>query len=80
MATRAEAELARQEYSEYLRKKGAHAIEVRAAGRGAHRTFSVVAYFQTPPPKLRPTLAVTVKGQRVDVGLIAQAAEMFGPG
>ena len=49
MATEKEANKAREEHSDYLRKLGAHAILVDKVKRGKQDTFGVIAFCEEEP-------------------------------
>jgi hypothetical protein len=80
MATRLDAEEAREHFSEALRRKGAHAIGVEKVRRGGATQFGLVAYFDKPPSRDLPeTVEITRKGKRVQVPVAVRRQERFKP-
>ncbi len=74
------AEMARRQWSESLRKLGAHSIAVDQVKRGGVKTHAVVAFFEKEPPKTVPkSLEVTTGKKTVTVPLVVQVMEMFKP-
>ena len=76
MATLDEAEMARDQHAERLRKLGAHAIEVRERKKG---DFSVVAQFKKPPRGVPDSLEITHRGVVRNVPLQAEAKDEYRP-
>jgi hypothetical protein len=71
MASEKEANLARERYSDFLRKHGAHAISVDQV-RYRERTFVVVAFFAKKPANLPTSLEVTSGKTNLKVPLVAR--------
>lgn len=80
MASEKEANRARDEHSEYLRRLGAHSIAVyKIKGRG-EKSFAVIAYFARKPAGPIPqTLEVTSGKRKLAVPLVAQIMKMPSP-
>ena len=75
MATLDEAESARNQHAERLRKMGAHGIEVRERKKG---DFAVVAQFKTKPPQGVPeSLQITHRGVVTTVPLQKEIKEEY---
>jgi hypothetical protein len=79
MATEKEAELAREQHAEKLRKLGAHAIAVDEIKRRGGSTFVVVATFATKPGSVPKTLSVASGRKTVEVPLVVQRGPKFRP-
>ena len=80
VASEKEANRAREEHSEHLRRLGAHSIAVDEIGRGGGKSFAVVAYFsQQPAGPIPETLEVTSGGRTLFVPLVAQIMKMPSP-
>ena len=76
MAKLRDAERAREENQEKLRKLGAHAIEVAQVGRKSD--YEVVAHFEKTPPKNIPArLEVRSRGRTAKVPLQAKKSPRF---
>jgi hypothetical protein len=73
-----EAELARVEHSNFLRKKGAHAISVEKVPIHGRKRFAVIAHFADLPKTKLPS-ALTVKTSRGEakVPLLSRKEEAF---
>ena len=80
MASEKEANRARAEHSEYLRRLGAHSIAVdEIKGRG-EKGFAVVAFFsQKPTVPIPETLEVTSGRRKLAVPLVARIMKMPSP-
>ena len=79
MSGEKEANLARDQHSDYLRKLGAHAIAVDEVKRKGETDFAVVAYFEEKPDDVPPTLEVKAGKKTLAVPLIARVQEKFRP-
>ncbi len=77
MASEREANLAREQNSEFLRGLGAHAITVDQVKGKRDKTFAVVAYFQKKPDGVPTTLEVKSGKRIVQVPLVARVAPKF---
>ena len=72
MATEREANLAREQHSDDLRKLGAHAIAVDPVKRGGEETYAVIASFETKPEDAPKTLEVKRGRKTVKVPLVVR--------
>ena len=80
MANEKEANLAREQQSDFLRELGAHAISVDEVKRMGEKTFAVIAFFEeTPPEPVPKTLEVKVGKKTLEVPLVARIMERFKP-
>ena len=79
MATEREANLAREEHSDSLRKLGAHAIAVDEVKRKGAETFGVIAYFEKKPKDAPKTLEVKSGKEMLKVPLVVRVAKKFKP-
>jgi hypothetical protein len=80
MASEREAESARAEHSEFLRRKGAHAVAVEEVRRGGEKTYCVVAFFEREPGADVPDALKIGRGKKeTEVPLVARVAERFKP-
>ncbi len=80
MATLAEAEQARREHAEKLRRLGAWGVTVDEVKRGATTTFAVVALFETKPQTPVPrALQTSKRGVTTTVPLVVRVQERFRP-
>jgi hypothetical protein len=79
MASEKEAESARREHSEFLRRKGAHAVSVEEVSRGGEKTFRVVAFFEREPGDVPDSLKIGSGKKEREVPLVARVAERFQP-
>lgn len=77
MASEREANLAREQYSAFLRGLGAHAIMVDQVKGKGDKTFSVIALFQKKPDRVPATLEVKSGKRTVQVPLVARVAPKF---
>lgn len=80
MASEKEANRARDEHSEYLRRLGAHSIAVYEIGKGGGKSFAVVAYFSRKPAVPIPLALEVASGRRkLSVPLVAQIMKTPSP-
>lgn len=80
MASEREANAAREQHSDFLRRLGAHAIAVDEVRRGGEKTFAVVAFVEGEPAGPVPRqLEVKVGSRTVQVPLAVKRAERFKP-
>jgi hypothetical protein len=80
MASEKEANRARDEHTEYLRRLGAHSIAVDEIKQGGEKSFAVVAFFsQKPTVPIPETLEVTSGRRKLAVPLVAQIMKMPSP-
>lgn len=78
MATEQEANQARNEYSDFLRQLGAHAIAVDTIGKSTNE-FAVQAFFEKKPKEVPKALAVTRGKKKLEVPLVAKIQRKFRP-
>ncbi|HWT01007.1 MAG TPA: hypothetical protein VN256_12235 [Pyrinomonadaceae bacterium] len=80
MASEKEANRARDEHSDFLRRLGAHSIAVYEIKQGREKNFAVVAYFSREPAVPIPeTLEVASGRRKLSVPLVAQIMKMPSP-
>lgn len=80
MASEKEANRARDEHSDFLRRLGAHSIAVDEIKQGRQKSFAVVAFFAHKPAVPIPeTLEVTSGRRKLAVPLVAQIMKMPSP-
>jgi hypothetical protein len=78
MSNEKQAELARKQHSESLRRKGAHAISVEQVPVGGRKQFAIVASFgRKPKKKLPSSLKVRTRSGEVKIPLVARQEEQF---
>jgi hypothetical protein len=79
MKTEKQAELARDQHAEFLRKKGAHAISVEKVTIAGHKQFAVVAMFddKSKAAGLPSNLGVKTDKGESEVPLVIQEQEPF---
>lgn len=71
MATEKEANLGREQFSDYLRKLGAHSIAVDVLKGTRGKSFAIVAYFDKRHAQAVPqTLKVKIGSRTLDVPLV----------
>lgn len=80
MASEKEANLAREQHSDLLRKLGAHSIGVDEIKRKGEKGFAVIAFFEHQPSKKVPeTLEVKGGAQTLAVPLVVEIMKMPSP-
>lgn len=80
MASEQEANLAREQYSEFLRDLGAHAITVDEIKRKGEKTFGVIALVEEKPDKPVPDNLEVTKGKKtLKVPLAVRVKERYKP-
>ena len=77
MASEREANLARSQYSDQLRKLGAHAIMVDEVKRKGEKAFAVIAYFEKKPADVPKTLQVKSGRKTLEVPLVTRVMKKF---
>jgi len=78
MSKEKQAELARKQHSEFLRRKGAHAVSVEEVPIAGHKQFAIVASFQSKPKKKLPSsLKVKTRTGQVKIPLVARQEEQY---
>lgn len=79
MASEKEANLAREQFSDYLRELGAHGLTVDEVKRKGEKSFALIAYFECPPEALPKKLEIHKGKQTLEVPLVARVMEKFRP-
>jgi hypothetical protein len=80
MVSEKEANAARAQHSDFLRKLGAHSIAIREIKGKGGKGFAVVAFFAKKPAKAVPqTLKVRFGKKTLDVPLIVGLMKMPSP-
>jgi hypothetical protein len=80
MTSEEEANLAREQYSDFLRELGAHAITVDEIKRKGEKTFGVIAMVEDKPDKPVPDVLEVTKGKKtLRVPLAIRIREKFKP-
>ena len=79
MASEKEANLAREQFSDYLRAMGAHGLTVDEVKRKGQKSFALIAYFEEPPETLPKQLEVKKGKTTLEVPLVARVMEKFKP-
>ena len=70
MISEAEAHLAREQHSDFLKDSGAHAIAVDQIERRGENTFGVIAFYENAPDAPLPdSLEIERDGQKKSVPL-----------
>lgn len=77
MITEKQANLARENHSEHLRKLGAHSIGVDEIEKDGEKTFAVVAYSKQKIQNLPNELEVNSGNDTLKVPLISKISEPF---
>jgi hypothetical protein len=77
MASEKEANLAREQHSDYLRALGAHGIAVDEVKQKGTKSFAVIAFFEEPPESVPETLEVKAGKKTKEVPLVARRMERF---
>ena len=77
MASEKEAQRAREQYSDFLRRLGAHSIAVYELQRRGQKGFAVVAYFSEKPAEAVPeTLELGSGKRKLAVPLVVEVMKM----
>lgn len=79
MASEKEADLAREQHSDFLRDLGAHGITVNEIKRKGEKSFAVVALFEKKPEGVPDMLKVLRGKKTLEVPLVARVTEKFKP-
>jgi hypothetical protein len=79
MSSEREANLAREEHADYLRRLGAHAIAVDEVKQDGDNNFGVIAFFEEKPDDVPHTLEVKHGRKTLKVPLVARVQEKFKP-
>jgi hypothetical protein len=79
MASEKEADLAREQHSDFLLELGANGITIDEVKRGGEKSFAVVALFEKKPEEVPDTLKVRSGKKTLEVPLVARVSEKFRP-
>jgi hypothetical protein len=79
MASEKEADMAREQHSDFLLDLGAHGITVDEVKRKGENSFAVIAFFEKQPAEVPETLTVRSGKRSLEVPLIARVTEKFKP-
>ena len=79
MASEKEADLAREQHSDYLSNLGAHGITIDEVNRKGRKSFAVVALFEEKPDDFPDTLEVRSGKKTLEVPLVARVTEKYRP-
>ena len=79
MATERDANLAREQHAEALRRLGAHAIAVDEVTRKGEKQFAVIAFFEAKPRRSRAPWKSRAARRRLEVPLVAASQAKFKP-
>lgn len=79
MASEKEADLAREQHSDFLFGLGAHGITIDEVKRKGEKSFAVVALFEEKPEEVPDTLTVHKGKRTLEVPLVARVTEKFRP-
>lgn len=79
MASEKEADLAREQHSDFLFNLGAHGITIDEVKRKGETTFAVVALFEKKPDEIPETLKIQRGKKTLEVPLLARVTEKFKP-
>ena len=80
MASEKEADLAREQHSDFLFNLGAHGITIDEVKRKGEKSFAVVALFEEKPDEFPDTLKVQHGKKTLEVPVVARVTEKFKPG
>jgi len=79
MASEKEADLAREQHSDFLFDLGAHGITIDEVKQKGETTFAVVAFFEKKPDEIPKTLEIQRGKKTLEVPLLAKVKEKFRP-
>ena len=79
MASEKEADLAREQHSDFLADLGAHGITIDEVKLKGEKSFAVVAFFEEKPDEVPDTLKVVSGKKTLEVPLVARVQEKFRP-
>jgi len=79
MASEKEADLAREQHSDFLLNLGAHGITIDEVKRKGEKSFAVVALFEEKPDEFPDTLTVQHGKKTLEVPVVARVTEKFKP-
>lgn len=77
MASEKEADLAREQHSDFLVDLGAHGITIGEIRRKGEKSFAVVALFEEKPDEFPETLTVQSGKKTLEVPVVARVTEKF---
>ena len=79
MASEKEADLAREQHSDFLFNLGAHGITIDEVKSKGEKSFAVVALFEEKPDEFPDTLKVQHGKKTLEVPVVARVTEKFKP-
>lgn len=79
MANEEQANLARTQHADFLRKLGAHGVTIDEMKKSGEKTFAVIAFFEHQPEELPDTLEIKRGKKVMTVPLVARITEKFKP-
>ncbi|MCM3872922.1 MAG: hypothetical protein ND895_19755 [Pyrinomonadaceae bacterium] len=79
MASEKEADLAREQHSDFLTDLGAHGVTIDEVKRKGEKSFAVVAFFEQKPDEVPDTLKIQSGKRTLEVPLVARVTEKFKP-
>lgn len=79
MATEKQAKLAREQYSNYLSKNGAHAIAVDYLNNDVSNGFVIIAFVEDDKSTLPKEVEIELKGKITKVPVITEQSPKFKP-
>lgn len=79
MASEKEADLAREQHSDFLADLGAHGITIDEVKRKGEKSFAVVALFEEKPEEFPETLTVQSGKKTLEVPVVVRVQEKFRP-
>lgn len=79
MASEKEADLAREQHSDFLVDLGAHGITIDEVKRKGQKSFAVVALFEEKPEEFPETLTVQSGNKTLEVPVVVRVQEKFKP-
>jgi hypothetical protein len=77
MASEKEADLAREQHSDFLGDLGAHGITIDEVKHKGEKSFAVVAFFTEKPDEVPDTLKIQSGKKTLEVPLVARVQERF---
>jgi hypothetical protein len=79
LASEKEADLAREQHSDFLVGLGAHGVTIDEVKRKGEKSFAVIALFEQKPDEVPNNLEVQIGKKTLQVPLVAKVAEKFKP-
>ena len=77
MASEKEADLAREQHSNFLEELGAHGITIDEVKQKGGKSFAVIALFEEKPEEFPETLTVQSGKKTLEVPVVARVQEKF---